>query len=202
MLLAGYSIARLGDGEFKLIDGVGYVREPPNPKLAAEMKKVLRHHHEKCIVGLPTMDPAGPKYLHWARHRDRFSRLLRKTSGPFFSAFISRPDSAPWIRNREFAEQFASLWAGKKIAAVCTLDNSLLRALQVSKAAFTWIACPFAGAYAVIDALEKDVVKTAPDIALLSCGPTATCLANRLAARGIQAIDFGSGGSFIAKLLS
>jgi hypothetical protein len=46
------------------------------------------------------------------------------------------------------------------------------------------------------------VVSTKPDIAILSCGMTATCLANRLSKHGIQAIDFGSGGSFIAKLLA
>ena len=67
---------------------------------------------------------------------------------------------------------------------------------------FAHFACPRHGAYEKIDAMESDAVGLEPDIAILACGPTATCLAHRLAVRGIHAIDFGSGGSFLARLLA
>lgn len=202
MLQQGYSIARFGDGEFKMMDGAGYVREPPNKKLAAELRHVLRSPAPKCLRGIPTFDTRSPKYETWSKHIDRFSRLLRKTRGPFYSAFISRPDSAPWIRNKEYALSVEQLWAGKKVAVLCEKTGSAIRAVEARTCSATHIECPSHEAYKLIDAFEAQIAHIRPEIAILSCGMTATCLANRLARRGIQAIDFGSGGSFIAKLLA
>lgn len=206
MLQQGYSIARFGDGEFKMMDGAGYVREPPNKRLAAELRSVLRRPHPMCLRGIPTFDPRSPKFPTWSKHEARFTRLMKRTRGDFYSAFISRPDSAPWIRTKEYALEYAKLWAGKKVLVLCEETGSALRALTatVETAAFELYhdTCPSHRAYSFIDSYEKNIAGRKPDIAILSCGMTATCLANRLAKRGIQAIDFGSGGSFIAKLLA
>lgn len=198
----GYSIARIGDGEFKMIDGAGYVREPPNKKLAHELRQVLRVPHPRCLRAIPTMDPAGPKYPTWKKHTDRFTRLLKRTRGEFYSAFISRPDSAPWIRTREYAQSFEKLWARDRVVVLCEETGSAMRAVSRLAAAAEHIVCPSHEAYKLIDEFEALIVSKKPDIAILSCGMTATCLAMRLTRRGIQAIDFGSGGSFIAKLLT
>jgi hypothetical protein len=199
----GKSIARFGDGEFKMMDGAGYVREPPNKKLAAELRNILRHPHPNCLVAIPTMDPAGAKVRSWLRHRDRFARILRKSHvKDFYSAFISRPDSAQWIRTREFALEFAKLWADKRVAVLCENESGTLRAIDAVKVTELYhVVCPSHEAYKRIDEFEQEIAKYKPQVAILSCGMTATCLANRLTKRGIQAIDFGSGGSFIAKLL-
>jgi hypothetical protein len=202
-LKQGFSIARFGDGEFKMMDGAGYVREPPNAKLANELRNVLRTPHKMCLRGIPTFDSRSPKFKTWVKHTARFTRLMRKTKGPFYSAFISRPDSAPWIRNREFALEFVKLWEGKRVAVLCEPDSGTLRALGLSSPAmFEHIECPHSEAYARIDEFEKKLIRNGPEIVILSCGMTATCLANRLVRHGIQAIDFGSGGSFIAKELA
>lgn len=204
MLQQGYSIARFGDGEFKMMDGAGYVREPPNKKLAHELRQVLRNPHPKCLRGIPTMDPRSPKYPTWQKHLGRFTRLMRRARGPFYSAFISRPDSAPWIRTKEFALDFEKLWRGKRVAILCEKEGGALRAITNRPGTSWWhVECPSHKAYAEIDRFE-DVIAgmVKPDIAILSCGMTATCLANRLTRHGIQTIDFGSGGSFIAKLLA
>jgi len=204
MLQQGYSISRFGDGEFKMMDGAGYVREPPNKKLAHEMRQILRNPPPRLLRAIPTMDPRGPKYPTWKKHTERFTHLLRRTKGPFYSAFISRPDSAPWIRTREFAEEFVKVWYGKKVAVLCeeTSKTSTLveRTLAVGPEARI-IYCPSHKAYANIDVYEEKIVEWAPEIAILSCGMTATCLAARLARRGIQAIDFGSGGKYLLECL-
>lgn len=200
-LQQGYSIARFGDGEFKMMDGAGYTREPPNKKLAHELRQVLRNPHPMCLRGIPTFDKRSPKYSTWIKHAERFRRLLR-AKGEFYSAFISRPDSAPWIRNREFALEFEKLWARDKVLVLCEINGSALRAVTQLAAAAVQVECPTHQAYQLIDEFEAIIVREKPGIAILSCGMTATCLANRLAARGIQAIDFGSGGSFIAKELA
>jgi hypothetical protein len=200
-LQQGYSIARFGDGEFKMMDGAGYVREPPNAKLGKELRGILRKPAKMCLRGIPTFSPRSPKYQTWKKHIARFERILPSTSGEFYSAFISRPDSAPWIRNREFALEFTKLWEGKRVAVLCEPDSGALRAIQ-NVVWLDHVECPHDHAYARIDEFERQLIRNGPDIVILSCGMTATCLANRLARKGIQAIDFGSGGSFIAKELA
>ena len=199
-LLEGYSISRFGDGEFKMADGKGYVREDPNPRIARELSSILVAPSETCLVGIPTMDKSGPKFSSWARHEKRFAGMLSE-SMTYYSAFISRPDSAPWIMVREFAELMQELWAGKKAVVICEPDNSLLRVVGKAARKVEHIECPSSGSYAHIADFRKAVLKAKPDIALLSVGPTATCLAHRLSNR-VQAIDLGSAGGFLRKLLA
>lgn len=201
LLKRGYSIARFGDGEFKLMDGKDQIREPANASLAAELRHILRTPTEMCLVGIPTMDKKGAKYKSWIRHEERFAKILRRARHEMYSAFISRPDSAPWIRTRNYAEGMQSLWAGKYVAVVCENGGSALRAVTPAARHVEYHECPTHRTYSQIEKFEQAIVDSRVDIAILSCGPAATCLANRLSKRGIQAIDFGSGGSFIAKLL-
>lgn len=200
-LLKGSSIARLGDGEFKLIVGQGYVREPANDRLAKELKRAVKNPHPSCIVGIPRVNEKGPKNGNWLARIPRYIPYLREDL-TYYSAFISRPDSAPWINTVKFAKRVQSLWLDRHVAVVCEPKSSMRRMLDYGAQKVTHIECPSENAYSLIDLFEKAIVETKPQIAFLGCGPTATCLANRLARRGIQTIDFGSGGAFIAKLLS
>lgn len=200
-LQEGFSISRFGDGELKMMGGAGYVREPPNKKLAHELRQVLRKPPKRLIRGIPTMNRAGPKYATWCKHINRFEDALRGARGPFYSAFISRPDSAPWIRTREFAEEYVKLWAGKNVVYLCEPESKTRTLIERTANGGCHVPCPSHEAYRYIDGFEEEIVVLKPDIAILSCGMTATCLASRLAARGIQAIDFGSGGKYLLELL-
>lgn len=202
-LQQGFSISRFGDGEFKMMDGAGYVREPPNKKLAHELRSILRKPPKGLIRGIPTMDPAGPKFQTWRKHLNRFEHALAGTKGPFYSAFISRPDSAPWIRTREFAEEFVKVWAGKRVAVLCEETSKSITLVKQTTATWWHVVCPRYEAYAEINDFEDTIAHLVkPEVAILSCGMTATCLAARLARRGIQAIDFGSGGKYLLELLN
>jgi hypothetical protein len=197
----GFSLARFGDGELKMVYGAGYSREPGNEKIAAELGTILREPNGSCLPAIPTMDPGGPKYRNWMRHADRFEAVLDQER-LYYSAFVSRPDSSPWINTREYAELVASIWSGKRAAIVCERNGSMLKTARLHARRTKQVECPRFGAYAVIDELEQAVIDAEPDVAILSAGPTATCLANRLAARGIQAVDLGSAGGFLRKLLA
>jgi hypothetical protein len=199
-LLRGSSIARFGDGEFKLIVGQGYVREPANARLAQELKRVVKSPHPSCLVGLPRIDEKGPKNGNWLARIPRYVDFL-KHNLTYYSAFISRPDSAPWINTLKFAKRVQTLWLDRHVAVVCEPKSSMRRMLEFGAGKITHIECPSVNAYALIDLFEKAIVDIKPQIAFLGCGVTATCLANRLARRGIQTIDFGSGGAFVARLL-
>lgn len=197
----GFSIARFGDGELKLMYGKGYVREPGGHSLQMELLRVLQEPHSRCIVGIPTMDPDGPKFHSWIRHSDRYAQILRGDVVSYYSAFVTRPDSAPWIDSRDFAEIVESTWKDKRAAVICEPGNKILKAVRLSAARTHHVRCPSKQAYSVIDTLEQRVLSFAPDVVLMSCGPTATCLANRFAARGLHAIDIGSAGGYLLGLL-
>jgi len=200
LVAKGFSLARFGDGEMKMAEGFGYAREPGGPKLAAELSRTLRTPHVRCLVGIPTYDPQGPKYRNWLRHQARFEDLLQPRQ-PYFSAFVSRPDSAPWINCREYAVLVESVWAGKKTVVVCEKSGSMLQTVSMASAYVKHIACPHREAYGQIDLIEDKVRAARPDVVIMSAGPMATCLANRLAADHIHAVDLGSAGGFLGRLL-
>lgn len=197
---AGGSIARFGDGELKIIYGSGYVRELPCLALATELFEVLGNEERGLLVGIPTLDPAGPKIENWRRHEAKFLRVLG--AGPYFSAFVTRPDSAPWILTQEYLEIVLSVWAGRRVALVAEKTSKIPAVVRVSAASTAHISCPRHGAYARIEVLEASVLAAKPDLAVLSCGPTATCLVRRLHRKGLQAVDLGSAGGFLSGLLA
>jgi hypothetical protein len=200
-LLKGYSIARFGDGELKILDGQGYSREPINGHLTAEMMLGVRE--SRCLLGIPTMDPAGPKFASWQRHEQRFCKYFEKGDGErYYSAFITRPDSAAEnLESLEYCSLIARLWLNKPDVVVLSEPTSKLLTCVKRAQPVKHIECPSHGAYARIDAFEAEIVAAKPSIALLSCGPTATCLAHRLARKGIQAIDMGSIGGLLMRWL-
>jgi hypothetical protein len=200
-VLSGKSLARFGDGELKLMDGGGYMREPGCAELGSELLKVLQDPDVNCLVGIPTMSPAGPKYDNWMRHAERFAKILRPNDVCYHSAFITRPDSAPWINVGKFAAKVESIWKDKRVAVLSEPENKIVKAVRLSAKRMKKIPCPSREAYAEIDRLEDEIVRSKPEVALLCCGPTATCLANRLASRGIHAVDIGSAGGYLLRLL-
>lgn len=200
LLATGCSIARFGDGEIKLMDGGSQVREPRNPKLAAELTRVISDPDPRCIVGIPTMDPKGPKIRNWEERKLRTLKCLTPEVR-YFSAFISRPDSAPWILTRKYAEMVCDLWRSRRVAVVCQPTNSILTVLRKTTTKIKQFECPSHEAYSRIDEFESEILRGRFDTAVLSCGPAASCLAHRLSKKGVRAIDIGSGGGFLSKLL-
>lgn len=199
-LAAGNSISRFGDGELKMIYGNGYVREKPNLKLATELFNALTIERKGHVVGVPTMNPDGPKYPNWSKHEGRFEKVLTERAGGYYSAFITRPDSAPWISSEAYMRSVVALWQGKRVGIICEPDNKLLKLARATAGNVCHQACPTKGAFKEIDGYEDWVHRKRVDLALLCCGPTATILAWRLAGRGIQALDLGSAGGFLWKL--
>lgn len=196
----GRSLSRIGDGEFGIAVGYGYCREPQNQRLTEEILQVILNPNPGCLVGIPTMDPNGVRYFNWQRHLVRYGKFFPRDR-KYYSAFVTRPCCAQWIDNKEYVLSVAELWKNKHAVVVCDSGGSMLKAVRYGAKKVTHIECPFREAYSVIHKLEEAVLKVNPDIAILAAGPTATCLANRLQGRGIQAVDLGSGGKFLTRWL-
>lgn len=202
----GYSIARFGDGEFKLISGRTQIREPAKSvrsdgaRLDIALKAVLDSPCTNCISAIPRMIEESPKYSNWKRHEQRFARLMNPRED-YYSAFISRPDSAPWINTREFVDRMIALWEGKEALLVSEKETSIYRLVSMTAGKLIHIPCPHRETWSVSRAILKSIRLAKPDIVLLSCGPAATVMANDVCAMGIQAIDIGSGGQFMLSMI-
>ncbi len=192
-IVNGMSISRFGDGEFACAFGIGNTTHGPNEKHALELRNILIAPAENCLPAIPTMDPKGPKYTNWARHQVRYYRLL-DPNRVYGSVFVGQSLSAPWILTKEYVSAFRGVWTGKEVTAVCPVQtDGLLILLKQDRADVTWVSCPLTEAYSAIDQLVANCVEAGPKLVVMSAGPAATALANRLTLHGIQAIDLGRG---------
>lgn len=208
-VLAGASLARYGDGEFSLAEGRSIVNQPRSDlTLCRRLREILLGKGAPCLVGIPNIRSATPKAKFWAKYRERGAALLHP-SVSYGSAFISRPDSAPWIDTEAYWAQIESLWAGKDVTLVrgtapavhpknparFTGAVSLVAKDLSSVRSVVEVIGPSVDAWAVYDALLEQI--GTPKIALLCLGPTATVMAVDLCAKGVHAIDLGHIGLFL-----
>lgn len=196
-VLDGASIARFGDGEFNHVRGRKNVSQVVDKRLTEELQAVLVSAPKSCLVGIPTMNPVGPKYANWSVYKDTYAQYLNPKRR-YYSAFITRPDSAPWIDQSVFYDAVESLWAGKRVTLVGNGKRSITREflLGTKAAEVDFVQCPYRDAYAEIDALERRCIEVGRSRVILCAGPTATCLAVRLARHGFHAVDLGHIGMF------
>tara|TARA_R110000803_G_scaffold166755_4_gene230035 strand:- start:1397 stop:2164 length:768 start_codon:yes stop_codon:yes gene_type:complete len=199
----GNSIARFGDGEMGVSEGSGYTREDQNQLLSEELKRVLHSKLDNLLIGIPTMDPKGTKIKNWIRHCVRYSQLIPKNK-QYWSSLISRPDCGAWMLNREYAQEMQKIWLDRgKVTVVCSEGqrNKLLQVIQYTNEV-DLVDAPWRNAYQEIDRLQREVLEAGNDLAILSHGVSATCLAHRLAkGKQVQGVDIGSIGGFLAKML-
>lgn len=200
-VLSGKSLSRHGDGELKVMHGAGYSREPANASLTAELVQTFMQPHTDCLIGIPTWDERGPKYQNWLRHKARFDKLIQPKV-LYASAFVTRPDSAPWIHSRDYARRVERIWRDKRVVVVCEKQGSMVKTVALGAAEVKHLACPRQQAFGAIDKLESKILAMKPDVAILCAGPTASILANRLARNGLQGVDLGSAGQFLGRLLA
>ncbi len=199
-IVNGMSISRFGDGEFACAFGKGNATHKPNEKHAKELRDILETPAKNCLLAIPTMDPKGPKYNGWVRHKVRYYRLLNPNR-IYASVFVGQSQSAPWILTKEYTEKFRGIWSGKQVTAVCPPTHGLIKLLQQDGADVTWVVCPRTEAYSAIDQLEVSCVNAGLKLVIISAGPMATVLANRLTYHGIQAIDIGRGAGVLLKFV-
>lgn len=194
-VVAGKSIARYGDGEFKIIRGGDCVSQVHTLALAKELREILVERNDACLVGIPNMTDRSPKRINWQKRKFEYAQYLR-TDKEYGSAFITRPDSAPWIAEKSFFDRMELLWQDQHVALLTCGERSLSPKLMVSAAKISVVNCPRRDAYANIKELERALLATGCERAILCAGPTATCLASRLSRHSMHALDLGHVGMF------
>ena len=198
LVLAGRSLARYGDGEFKVCGGAGAKAQRFDSRLTRRLREIL-HESGACLVGIPNARSKTPKSELWQKQARCGVRFLKK-GREYGSAFVTRPDSAPWIHRPEYWEAVQSLWVGQDVTLVRGSGKSLTAEdLNVTGARrVTEIVGPPQHAWGVYDELMERIGR--PDRALLCLGPAATAMAVDLCAKGVHAIDLGHIGMFLRKV--
>jgi len=190
-VLDGKSIARYGDGEFNLVRGGNCVSQKKVPGIQTELQNILKSKDENLLVAIPRLDPRSPKNVNWVKCCSHYGSYLHHGKA-YYSAFITRPDSAPWIATDTYFDGIESLWKGLDITMVYGSQRSLsvdFPPMQSAKT-ITVVETDYAHTYPKIDAIERQIRHAGNKRVLLMCGPTATCLAARLAGE-FHAIDLG-----------
>lgn len=191
-VLAGASLSRYGDGELKMCEGAGIKSQDHDPRLQARLNEILKDSGH-CLVGIPNIHSKTPKE-RWQKFAV-YSRLL--VDRPYVSAFITRPDSAPWIDTDDYWQRVESLWVGHDVTLVRGKTKSLVAEDLIGAKSVTEIIAPPNSAWSEYGSLMKRI--GTPSRALICLGPTATVMAVDLCARGVHAIDLGHIGMFLRK---
>lgn len=203
-ILEGYSIARAGDGEKKLASGTDCVSQRFDLKLQHELKSIFQNNNQKCLVGIPTLNPISPKFEYWTKFysNEKYRKLLDPNK-TYYSAFITRPDSAPWIDCDEFHQKVIDLWRNKKVTLVTGSNKAFTPEMLLKHAkSVQSVRGTKQHSYSLIDQLEMQIIQSNPDVVIMNLGATATCLANRLSIKDIQAIDLGHQARLMRKILT
>jgi glycosyltransferase family protein len=206
----GASIARYGDGELKLCIGKKQMSQLPSPKIAQHLRLILRQEVPNLLVGIPRIYSGSDypiqdskKREFWKRYRKQQYLEMYEESRQYYSAFISRPDSANEIDCPEYWAEVKKIWDGRKVVLLqgegrrfhkdLTLLNSA-RSVEI-------IYGPRRDAYKNLNELiELLMAYPSNRLFILSLGPTATVLAYEMAQRGRQALDLGHMGMFYAHI--
>jgi hypothetical protein len=193
------SLARFGDGEFLLMANADHsIRFQRNaPGLRSDLSNAMNPDWlapGRVMVALP---PPFRGNLHWLGVWIGTWKLVKSLLAPgaqYGNTLISRPafflqEGAAGIA------QWRRLWEGREVLVVTGRGSrfELLPALFDGAGKVDFLYASPEHAYADREEIMKGVIARAtPDmIVLLSLGPTATILAHRIAAAGIQALDIG-----------
>lgn len=193
-VVAGFSLARYGDGEFKLCAGHAIKSQAFDPVLSDRLREILLSSGG-CLVGVPNICSDTPKAPYWENFRKYASLFGPRRS--YVSSFVTRPDSAPWIDTPAYWAMLEYLWVGQDVTLVRGSGKSLTSDDLLGAGKVTEIIAPRQHAWSEYRSLLKRI--GTPTRALICLGPTATVMAADLCARGVHAIDLGHVGMFLRK---
>lgn len=199
LVLSGRSLARYGDGELKMArdPGVGIKSQNADARLSTRLRQILQDSGD-CLVGIPNIVSRTPKAEFWGKVRQWAGPLI--PSRQYASAFISRPDSAPWIDTDEYWDLVEQLWRGRAVTVVRGSGKAFTPDLMPGAGAITEIVGPKNSAFSEYEALMERI--GTPERVLLSLGPAATVMAVDLCAKGVHAIDVGHLGVFYRRRMT
>ncbi len=204
ILDARCSVARYGDGEFRIMRGGDIAFQASTPDFRKRLWDILRNPRSDCLLCVPDVFASverlrAPAVYFWKRMLRLQRAWVEQTFGGEYhygDALISRfymdlEDKRPAPMMVDLWKQ---VWEGREILIVEGMYSRLGMGsdLFANAASVKRILCPPIDAWDVYDEiLAKTRQYARGRLVLISLGPTATVLAYDLAKEGLQAIDCG-----------
>jgi hypothetical protein len=195
------SLARYGDGEFKIACGGGCVSQDKNSDLTQRLKSILSDPPAGLTVAIPRIVGrydlwhAAPKlYEFWnriSRTPDYVALLSDRVR--YGSSFITRLDNAPHIHCADYWRAVQKLFDKDDVVVVSGQYKDAVRQIVGMAKSVQHIAVPGRDAWKEYGAIRDQCMRFGSGTTFyLSCGPTATVLAADLCAAGFRALDMGA----------
>ena len=195
------SIARFGDGEFKIIFGKKNGFQKYNKQLSEKLLIVLNSNIPNLLVGIPPL--YKNKIQFWVKflnhYKFKLGNIINK-SKIYYNAGITRFYNPRQKKSNieKYILKFQKLWSNRNILIIegdktrLGFGNSLFN----NSKSIQRIICPSENAFLVYNKILNFVTNLKIDretLILISLGPTATALTYDIIKSGMknQVIDFG-----------
>lgn len=197
LISSGKSVARYGDGEFKLIMGENIGFQKYDPKLSERLKEILKNDNEKVLIGIVDIFGFCP-----GDYMKKVVMLCRNTLYKFINfekTYVDACLARQFVFSTEqdgieYYNKLKSLWSNKDVVIVEGAGSRLGigNDLFDSAKSIQRILCPIKNAFSKYDKILSECLKQPQDkLFILAVGPTATVLAVDLAEKGYRALDVG-----------
>lgn len=208
LIASGKSFCRLGDGECKLMNGIGLDFQQYDRALAEKLLQILEDEQTNCYVGLP-------RYYWYIRddierndnpYHKRYYTLQIPPIRKFFAEHCNRNKTyldaclGGYMSNKSLAfcaerfEQLKTLFRNKKLLIVAgeTVFNNLTHDFFEEAAQKEFLFAPRVNAWTQYEAIKEQILSYPKNfLVTLILGPTATVLAYELSKAGYTAYDIG-----------
>lgn len=191
------SVARFGDGEFKIIMGESINFQKYDENLAKRLEAVLSNNLDNLFVGLP--DVFGYCSNNYFRRvmvscRDYLYKFINFEKA-YIDAMLTRQDKfATKEQGLDYYNNIKKIWQDRDLVIVEGAGSRLGigNDLFANAKSIERIICPIKDAFDKYDEILKECKACKKEkLFILALGPTATVLAYDLAQNGYRAIDAG-----------
>ncbi|WP_136193466.1 GT-D fold domain-containing glycosyltransferase [Actinomyces procaprae] len=197
----GYSLARWGDGEVRLMLQPEFqlMFQQPDACLAAELRGILEANDTTSgylLLGMPTVFTTRLWMGIYAESWHELAPILKSSVAPWGNTHVSRPLAFQRCGERA-VEGWRRVWNRKSVCIIAGRGSKfeLIPQLFDNALSVDRIDAPPRDAFAEIDAVKADVLSApSADVYLLALGPTATVLASWLSSEdggSRHAVDIG-----------
>lgn len=191
------SMARYGDGEFKLMMGENISFQKSDSILAKRLIEIIKNNNDKILVGIP--DIFGYVNQDYMRRVVITCREMLYKYLSFDKEYSNANCARQFIfssqaKGKDYFRNFKRIWDNKDIVIVegegsrLGVGNDLFDNVLSTER----ILCPIKDAFGRYDEILSECKKqTESKLFILALGPTATVLADDLTSFGYRALDVG-----------
>ena len=190
------SLARFGDGEFKIMMGESINFQQYDAKLSKRLCEVLTNNFDNLMVGIPDVFGYCPS--------DYFRRVLISSRDFLYKyinfeksygdAFLTRQSKfSSETKGNDYYNNLKKLWNDKDIVIVEGAGSRLGigNDLFSNAKSIRRIICPIKDAFSKYDEILNACKNAKAELYIIALGPTATILAYDLSQSGFRALDVG-----------